>query len=121
MSQSFAGQNLKYLRKLKGLTQEEFANKLNQKASVVHKMERGEFKPSLEMAKKLEGLLNITLIETADLSRALNSPNTFLETVCDYENPYNPLAKGIKVMSDGEVCLEGQDWVVKKKIRIKFI
>lgn len=63
----------------------------------------------------------ISLIETADLTRALNSPNTFLETVCDYENQYNPLAKGIKVVTDGEVCLEGEDWVVKRKIRIKFI
>jgi len=63
----------------------------------------------------------ISLIETADLSRALNSPNTYLETVCDYENVYNSSAKGIKVMKDGEVVLEGDDWIVTKKIRIKFI
>lgn len=63
----------------------------------------------------------ITLIETADLSRALNSPNIYLETVCEYENAYNPIAKGIKVVKDGEVILEGEDWVVTSKIRIKFI
>jgi hypothetical protein len=64
---------------------------------------------------------NITLIETADLSRALNSPNIYLETVCEYENSYNPEAKGINVIEDGEVVLEGEDWVVKNKIKIKFI
>lgn len=63
----------------------------------------------------------ITLIETADLTRALNSPNIYLETVCEYDNAYNPLAKGIKVVKDGEVKLEGDDWVVTSKIRIKFI
>jgi hypothetical protein len=63
----------------------------------------------------------ISLIETANLSRALNSPELFLETVCEYENQYNSLAKGIKVINVGELCLEGQDWVVTKKIKIKFI
>jgi len=63
----------------------------------------------------------ISLIETADLSRALNSPNTYLETVCNFENAYNSSVKGIKVVKDGEVVLEGEDWIVKPKIRIKFI
>ncbi|MGJ8744903.1 hypothetical protein [Polaribacter sp.] len=63
----------------------------------------------------------ISLIETADLSRALNSPNTFLEPVCNYENAYSSSAREIKVIAEGEVVLEGDDWVVKSKIRIKFI
>lgn len=69
--------------------------------------------------EKNEGI--ISLVESADLSRALNSPNIYLETVCDYENVYSPEAKGIKVVEKGKVVLEGQDWVVKKKIKIKFI
>ncbi|GMV77820.1 MAG: hypothetical protein AMXMBFR79_09550, partial [Chitinophagaceae bacterium] len=32
---SYAGKNLRYLRKLKNLTQEEFANKLNIKRSLL--------------------------------------------------------------------------------------
>ncbi|MCL7755013.1 hypothetical protein [Polaribacter sp. Z022] len=64
---------------------------------------------------------DISLIETADLSRALNSPNIYLETVCEYENAYNSDAKGIKVVEVGEVVLDGEDWVVKSKIKIKFI
>lgn len=73
---------------------------------------------------EIEGNTNrgsISLIETADLSRALNSPNTFLEPVCNYENAYSSSAKEIKVIAKGEVVLEGDDWVVKSKIRIKFI
>lgn len=63
----------------------------------------------------------ISLIESANLSRALNSPDLFLETVCEYQNPYNALARGIKVINVGELYLHGEDWVVEKKIKIKFI
>jgi seryl-tRNA synthetase len=63
----------------------------------------------------------ISLIETADLSRALNSPNTFLEMVCNYENAYSSSAKEIKVIEEGKVALVGEDWIVNPKIRIKFI
>jgi ribosome-binding protein aMBF1 (putative translation factor) len=35
MSQSYAGKNLKHLRKMKGMTQEEFANKLQIKRSLL--------------------------------------------------------------------------------------
>ncbi|UAM99108.1 hypothetical protein K8354_04590 [Polaribacter litorisediminis] len=61
-----------------------------------------------------------TLMETVDLSRALNSPNIYLETACDYENTYTTNAKTIEVVEKGIIRLEGKDWVVKKKIRIKF-
>lgn len=64
---------------------------------------------------------SIKLIEKANLSRALNSPNTFLETVCEYQNTFNINAKGISVVSNGEVVLMDKDWVVTKKIKIKFI
>lgn len=73
---------------------------------------------------EIEGNTNrgsISLIEKADLSRALNSPNTFLEPVCNYENAYSSSTKEIKVIAKGDVVLEGEDWVVKTKIRIKFI
>jgi hypothetical protein len=63
----------------------------------------------------------ISLIESANLSRALNSPNTFLEPVCNYENAYSSSAKEIKVIEEGKVALVGEDWIVNPKIRIKFI
>lgn len=64
---------------------------------------------------------DISLIETADFSRALNSPNIYLEKACNYENAYYSSAKGIKVIEDGKLVLEGEDWIVTTKIRIKFI
>ena len=45
------------------MTQKEFAKMLSEKESMIHKMETGIFKPSIELARKLEKKLNIRLIE----------------------------------------------------------
>jgi hypothetical protein len=81
-------------------------------------------KPTSLYVVKVDDNVNrgsISLIGTADLSRALNSPNIYIEPVCEYENAYNSEAKGINVIEEGEVVFEGEDWVVKSKIKIKFI
>jgi putative transcription factor len=46
-----------------GLTQKEFALKLNEKESVLQKLENGSHEPSIDLARKLERLLHITLVE----------------------------------------------------------
>ena len=46
-----------------GLTQKEFANRINEKESTIHKIETGALEPPLHLAKKLENALGIKLIE----------------------------------------------------------
>jgi putative transcription factor len=46
-----------------GLKQEEFAKKINEKESLVQKMESGHFEPSIGLAKKIQRFLRIRLIE----------------------------------------------------------
>jgi len=46
-----------------GLTQEDAGKLLKEKASLISKLENGDLRPSLILAKKLEKYLNITLIK----------------------------------------------------------
>ncbi len=50
-------------REQSGMTQKEFALKLNEKESIIHKLENGLFVPPIDLAKKLERLLRIKLVE----------------------------------------------------------
>jgi putative transcription factor len=56
-------QKVRNAREKLGLTQEEFAKKLNEKWSIMQKIESGQFKPSIDLARKLERVLGIELIE----------------------------------------------------------
>ena len=52
-----------------GLKQEEFAKKISEKVSIVHHLEIGKLEPSIELAKKLEKLLRIRLVETIEVEK----------------------------------------------------
>ena len=54
---------IKKRRESMGLSQKDFAIKINEKESVMHKIETGALEPQLELAKKLEKFLKIKLIE----------------------------------------------------------
>ncbi len=54
---------IKKAREKLGLKQSEFAKLIKEKESVVHKLETGELEPSIKLAKKLEHVLKIKLIE----------------------------------------------------------
>lgn len=60
---SYAGKNLRYLRKQKGWTQEEFANKLNIKRSLIGAYEEERAEPKLEVLEMLSSLFKLSLDE----------------------------------------------------------
>ena len=57
------GNIIKKERENLNFTQKEFANKLSEKESLIHNIESERFEPSIELARKFERFLNITLIE----------------------------------------------------------
>ncbi|MEM4263660.1 MAG: multiprotein bridging factor aMBF1 [Candidatus Woesearchaeota archaeon] len=58
-------------REKTGMTQKEFAKKINEKESIVHKLETGSFEPPVALAKKLEKLLKIKLIEQTEQEKEI--------------------------------------------------
>lgn len=57
-----------------------------------------------------------TLVRTA-----FNSHEMFLKSVCEYSNALESYHNNISTITPGKVKLEGDDWVVIEKIKIKFI
>lgn len=53
---------IKSARDARNLTQEEFARLINERESISSKWERGELKPSIETARKLEKVLGLILV-----------------------------------------------------------
>ena len=60
---SVAGQNLKYLRKLRGWTQEEFANKLQIKRSLIGAYEEERADPRLDVLEIVSDMFKLSLDE----------------------------------------------------------
>lgn len=56
-------------RELSGLKQEDFAKIIAERESVLHNLESGKIKPSMNLAKKLEKALHIILIETIEVKK----------------------------------------------------
>jgi putative transcription factor len=54
---------IKEAREKLGLKQEDLAKKINEKLSIIHKLEIGQLQPTILLAKRLEKTLNIHLIE----------------------------------------------------------
>ena len=59
-------QRIRGAREQTGMSQEDLANKLNEKASLIRKLERGDILPSDSVQKKLERELDISLTEGSD-------------------------------------------------------
>lgn len=72
---SIAGKNLRYLRKLRGLTQEEFANKLRIKRSLLGAYEEERAEPRIEVLEVVGDMFKLSLDELLlkDLSETKGS------------------------------------------------
>ena len=71
-------------REHRDMSQQDVARKLNERASVIAKLESGKMTPTIKIARKLERLFNLTLLEEAesiDLSPASHPSNTTLGDV----------------------------------------
>lgn len=56
-------ERIKRKRNELGLKQKEFAKKINEKESLIHKIETCQFEPNITLARKIEKFLKINLIE----------------------------------------------------------
>ncbi|EMA71540.1 multiprotein bridging factor aMBF1 [Halorubrum distributum] len=56
-------ERIREARESRGLSQEELADQLNEKASLIRKLERGDTLPTDEVQRKLERELDISLVE----------------------------------------------------------
>lgn len=63
---------IKKARESLDLKQEDVSKKIAEKQSVIHKIETGHLKPSLDLARKFERLFNIKLIEETKEKQSKN-------------------------------------------------
>ena len=67
---------VKQAREKAGLKQEELAQKLNEKESIIQKVETGHYQPSMKLARKLEKFLHITLVEETKIEKQKQSASS---------------------------------------------
>ena len=68
---------IKGARERKSLNQEDLAQALAEKESVIHQLETGKLKPSFKLAKKLAVFLNIDLIERVESNKTFQKNVNF--------------------------------------------
>ncbi|KWZ77448.1 helix-turn-helix domain-containing protein [Anaerococcus tetradius] len=76
---NYFGKNIRYLRKLKNMTQDDLAEKLGYKSfTTIQKWESGNSEPNLKKLKQLAEIFNVDIDNLAqiDLSKAYNNHNT---------------------------------------------
>ncbi|GAB6878093.1 hypothetical protein JCM17823_03670 [Halorubrum gandharaense] len=70
-------------REAAGLSQEELADGLNEKASLIRKLERGDTLPTDDIQQKLEKALEISLVEGGDVDEEWDSGDSGTMTLGD--------------------------------------
>ena len=59
-------EKIRKIRATKNLNQDKFAQKLNEKPSLLRRIESGKVKPTMQLAKKIEKVYGISLIQSSD-------------------------------------------------------
>ena len=78
-------EKVRKIRESKNMTQKDFAKLIAEKESLVHKMESKGFRPSVYLAKKLQKMFKITLIELDETSEhASKKPSSDGFTLGDF-------------------------------------
>ncbi len=67
-----------------GMKQDEFARKLAEKESIIHKIEVEAIEPGTELAKKLERILGIKLVEEKEEETKISKPKKDEITIGDF-------------------------------------
>ncbi|MEM0481851.1 MAG: helix-turn-helix domain-containing protein [Nitrososphaerota archaeon] len=71
------GEIIRSARERLGLTQEELANLVHEKVSIIKKLEAGSFRPSIELARNIEKVLKIRIVrELRDEDIHITPPKT---------------------------------------------
>lgn len=68
--------NIRKAREAKNWSREDLGKKINERVSVINRIESGKMTPDLKLTKKLEKTLNITLLENInelDLNQFINN------------------------------------------------
>lgn len=74
-------QRIKNAREKRGMKQEEFAKSIAEKESVIHNLESGRIRPGIELARKLEKALQITLVEQVEDKKGTASTTSSDDTM----------------------------------------
>lgn len=91
---NYFGKNIRYLRKLKNMTQEELADKLGYKSfTTIQKWESGDSEPNLKKLKQIAELFDIDIDNLAkiDISRGNNNKKLSSYEEQKILEPYNKL------------------------------
>jgi putative transcription factor len=59
-------QRIRRVRQSLNLNQDQFANKLNEKPSLLRRIESGKAKPTIKLARKIEKVYEISLVKTSE-------------------------------------------------------
>ena len=78
------GKLIKQAREKLNLNQEELAKKLNEKESLITKLENNSISPSIELARKIEKQLNISLISVSEEENIISKNKDDFFTIEDY-------------------------------------